>query len=534
MKTLAVSLGWLICFLAPGTLLSEDYLRSLQENAVKENAANWGHWGPNQGKYSSWTTHSNRLIPVYTFGMNLSEVAGENSVYRDEAKLKDVYGFLPEKTLNPEADYFDQTDVFRLQELAVKAGKKCIVLMIFDGMDWQTAQAAAIYKNGKVLYKEGRGSGLAFLDYDQAETDFGYCVTSPHNDGTNTNVNGQKITNPGGNLRGGYAVDIAGPYPWSSPADLEYTIGKSKTLKHAYPDSAATATSMTVGIKTYNNAINVDAVGRPVVPIARTLQADGFAVGVVTSVPISHATPAAAYANNVHRSDYQDITRDLLGLSSVANPAGLSGLDVLIGAGWGETKKSDGAQGTNFVPGNVYLTAEDQSAIDLGKGGKYVTAIRTPGETGTSVLSRAAKQAKSDGKRLFGYFGTKGGHLPYATADGKFNPTVDENGKSEKYSEADIAENPTLAEMTTTALEVLSARSENIWLMVEAGDVDWANHSNNLDNSIGAVYSGEAAFTAITNWVENNVGWEHAAVIVTSDHGHYLVLDKPEALIPKK
>lgn len=50
----------------------------------------------------------------------------------------------------------------------------------------------------------------------------------------------------------------------------------------------------------------------------------------------------------------------------------------------------------------------------------------------------------------------------------------------------DITENPTPAEMTTAALTVLQKREKGFWLMVEAGDVDWANHDNNIDTSIGA------------------------------------------------
>ena len=40
--------------------------------------------------------------------------------------------------------------------------------------------------------------------------------------------------------------------------------------------------------------------------------------------------------------------------------------------------------------------------------------------------------------------------------------------------------------------------------MVEAGEVDWANHDDNLDNSIGAVISGDAAFRAVADWVEKH------------------------------
>ena len=70
--------------------------------------------------------------------------------------------------------------------------------------------------------------------------------------------------------------------------------------------------------------------------------------------------------------------------------------------------------------------------------------------------------------------------------------------------------------------------------MVEAGDVDWANHQNNLDASIGAVLSGDEAFKATTEWIEKNIGWDDAALLLTADHGHYLVLDDPTALLAPK
>jgi len=61
--------------------------------------------------------------------------------------------------------------------------------------------------------------------------------------------------------------------------------------------------------------------------------------------------------------------------------------------------------------------------------------------------------------------------------------------------------------------------------MVEAGDVDWANHANNTDSSIGAVLSGDDAFRVIMDWVDENNAWAYTAVIVTADHGHYMVID---------
>ncbi len=515
--------------------MAADAIAELQTAAATANQSDWGHWGPNAGKYSSWTTHSNRLIPIYTFGMDLKSVSGEKSVYRNQAAIKKLYGYLPEKTFNPEAQYFDQTDVYRLQQEAVAAGKKRVILFVFDGMDWQTTRNAAISKLGKVAYTEGRGEGLAFLDYRGTTTDFGYFVTSPHNDGTNVSVDDQTVKNPGGKLRGGYDAVLCGNFPWSTITDLDYPIGKSKITPHAYTDSASSATSMTAGIKTYNDAINVDATGGGVLPIARTLQEDGFAVGVVTSVPISHATPACAYANNVNRNDYQDITRDLIGRPSVFHPNALSGVDVLIGGGWGIDKDKDGAQGKNFVPGNRYLTAEDLAAIDVDNNGQYVVAQRTEGSSGQGILNAAVAQATEHKQRLLGYFGVELGHLPFRTADGNFDPVVSAGSSgakdAETYSEADLHENVELKDMAIAAIEVLDARSDHWWLMVEAGDVDWANHSNNIDNSIGAVHSGDAAFESVATWIEANGGWDDTALILTADHGHYFFLTQPEALI---
>ncbi len=517
----------------------EDHIKKLQAEAVKSGKVAWGHWGASPEKYSTWKTHSNRLIPIYAFGMSLDSVRGKNSIYRDADRLTKLYGRLPEDTVNPTAEYFDQTDVYQLQKQAADAGKKRIVLMVFDGCDWQTSRNAAICKQNQVAYKEGRGTGLAFQDYQGAPTDFGYFVTAPHDEGAKLDVNTQTIVALGDQLSG-YDWQRAGLTPWATASDLDYPIGKSKAQSHAYTDSAASATSLCTGIKTYNDSINVDIHGQIAEPLAQRLQSQGWAIGVVTSVPISHATPACAYANNVFRDDYQDLTRDLVGLPSIShqqNP--LPGVDVLIGGGWGEVIKTKdleqeaklNKQGANLVPGNRYITAEDLNRIDAHEGGKYVVALRKAGQTGASVLNAAARQAADQHQRLFGFFGVAAGHLPFRTADGKFDPTDSVSNRAEKYTAADIAENPVLADEAVAAMDVLESTGKPWWLMVEAGDVDWANHTNNIDNSIGAVLSGEAAFSAIASWIENHGGWDNTVVLVTADHGHYFFLDKPEALI---
>src|SRR5690606_35319776 len=338
---------------------------------------------------SLWTTHSNRLIPVYSYGtrgagdgIDLDSYTGPNSLYRDEAKLTRLYGRTPYLTKNNAAEYMDQTDVFRLQQAALEAGKKHIILVVFDGMDWQTTRAASIYNLKKVAYDAGRGTGTFFQDYDAGGTSqYGYMVTSPHNEGTDVDVDTQTVKNPGGAIPGGYDVERGGPNPWTPGNDGQYLVTRPKNAPnlHAYTDSSSSAQSMTSGTKTYNNAVNVDAEGQQVLTIAHLAQDAGYAVGVVSSVPISHATPAAAYAHNVHRNDYQDLTRDLIGCPSISHPdEPLPGMDVVIGGGYGTDRDKDSGQGENFVPGKPVLTDEDREAVDIANGGKYVVAVRTP------------------------------------------------------------------------------------------------------------------------------------------------------------
>ncbi len=504
-------------------------VRKLQTEAIEAKKADWGHWGANPEPYSNWTNHSNRLIPVYTFGITLDEVRKANH-YHDPERLKRLYGRVPDATLNPDAPYFDQTAVYDLQKQAFAAGKKYIILVVFDGMDWQTTAAAAYYKSGKV-YREGRGSGLYFQDYRGVETDFGFCVTSPYSNSEGVDVDAQTVADVSRGVGGGYDAAIGGATPWDKPTDPLYHLGRNRRRPHAVTDSASSATSLMAGIKTYNAAINVAHDGTQVVPIARELQATrGFSIGVVTSVPISHATPASAYANNVTRNDYQDLSRDLLGLPSIAhrdNPT--PGVEVLIGAGWGETAQQEPRQGANYIPGNRFLAAEDLQRIDVASGGRYVVAQRTPGQNGAKLLQDAANRAAQQGLRLFGFFGAAGGHLPYQTADGRYDPAPGVR-KAEQYKPADIEENPTLADMTRAALTVLEKDPDGFWMLLEPGDVDWANHDNNIDNSIGAVLSGDDAFRAVVEWVEAKKAWPETAVIVTADHGHYLVLNRPEVL----
>src|SRR5262249_7887647 len=153
---------------APPHVQVADPLKDLQTRYVstplqKESRAyHFGSQGPG-GVFSNHGSHSNRLVPVYVFGRkaDLSAVTGENSRYRDAEKVKQVFGTVPENTVNDQAVYADQSDLYRVQKEAIARGARHVFIVWFDGLDWITTQAAAIVKSGKV-YTEGKGSGLFF------------------------------------------------------------------------------------------------------------------------------------------------------------------------------------------------------------------------------------------------------------------------------------------------------------------------------------------------------------------------------------
>ncbi len=92
-------------------------------------------------------------------------------------------------------------------------------------------------------------------------------------------------------------------------------------------DSAAAATAIGTGYKTNNGSLGVDGAGQAVPSVADTLSRLGYAVGIVTTVALDHATPAGFYAHRDARGDYGGITEDLLqsGYPFFAGGALLSG-----------------------------------------------------------------------------------------------------------------------------------------------------------------------------------------------------------------
>lgn len=88
-------------------------------------------------------------------------------------------------------------------------------------------------------------------------------------------------------------------------------------------DSAASATALATGVKSYNGAISVDVDKRPLTTIMQMAKARGMATGVAVTAQVNHATPAAFLAHNESRRNYDAIAQSYLS----------SGADVILGGG---------------------------------------------------------------------------------------------------------------------------------------------------------------------------------------------------------
>ena len=365
-----------------------------------------------------------------------------------------------------------------------------------------------------------------------------------------------------GNLVG-YEPEKGGPNPWTpiSPAVAAANGYNKEYIKYSVPDSANTATSLYTGVKSYNNAIGVDIFEQNLTTILQTAAKLGKATGVVTSVPITHATPGAAIASVNRRAKYDS---EAPVLDSILQDALLEFKPtVLLGGG----HPLDFENRTNVGPVYNYTYIQKATYDTLKNNPTDNSYGYTFLERGPDAAKKLIDTAKSiepeSGDRLLGLYGARGqnGNLPRSSANGDFSTTGLDNfslfssattstnptpgipdpdtiralapGETDaQFIAREVDENPTLADLTTAALEVVSKDKDGFWMIVEGGDIDWAAHDNNMDNLIGTMNSFDKAVQTTIDWIGKNGGWRKNLLIVTADHDHYLTLNDnfPELL----
>ncbi|MCB9202928.1 MAG: alkaline phosphatase [Flavobacteriales bacterium] len=240
----------------------------------------------------------------------------------------------------------------------------------------------------------------------------------------------------------------------------------TSSLSSLVTDSAAASSSWGGGHKIPNGKLNIGANGEKYLPILQKFKSKGKKVGCVTTVPITHATPAGFCVNMDSRNNQDEIAEEYLKLR----------FDVMMGGG------------------KEHFSSQDRKdKKDL------FSEFKTKG---FDVL-RAKNELKINDKEnpILGVFSTDG--LPYSIdrkSDEKLNQQI-----------------PTLAEMTDFAINKMKGNKNGFVLQVESGRVDWAAHGNDI---AGLLYDQIEFDDAIKKAIDFAEKDGETLVIVTTDHGN--------------
>jgi len=370
---------------------------------------------------------------------------------------------------------------------------KHIIFFIGDGMSAQDEVAASRY-----LY--GTDDGLAWQKIPAKA----YVATW---DVSVYNGNARKARRPPYSRSSftpllGYDVKVEGPRPRTDQDAADPFPPGPAT------DSASAATALATGFKTDSGNISWlpgDPPDGELTTIVEEYRARaGAGIGVVSTVPFDHATPAAFVSHNTSRNSYYTGLKGYKGLGIADEIILRVKPDVVIGGG------HPFLDNPGFNPKRGYIS--ESLYLGLKTSPEYLLVERTPGADGGRAVIEGAAAALRAGKKLFGLFGGKGGNFEVAQVD-------DSPGRPRVRPGSE--ENPSLAEATLAALDYLSGDPDGFFLVVEQGDIDWANHDNDFRGMIGCVADLDGAVREATAFVDrpgDGVDWTNTVLLVTADH----------------
>ncbi|MBN2480607.1 MAG: alkaline phosphatase [Bacteroidales bacterium] len=414
--------------------------------------------------------HTNMLVPLYARGAG-SELF---HLYADEIDY--VFGY-----------YIDNTevgllckDLLRTESLPVP---KNVIYMISDGMGYNQLLAANLYNGGNERSFQKQIPG----------TDFLYAAMS---------------TYPGRTVPALYANT---PDQYGAGYNSFRTWTDSTYVNNGSTDSAPASTSMYSGKKTAAGAVGVDHKGNELQNITDRALEHGKSAGVVSTVPFSHATPAAFSAHNPNRNNYVEIASEMIIDSKLA---------VIIGCG-----APDFDNNGQPVEPSDYNYIGGKSTWDGLNYGSTLFAVTTI--LGNQTIQDVNGDGKPDPWTLIrdsiDFVNLASGRTPLRLIGiPKTGSTLNQGRSRSAAPEAyEIPFNqnvPTLSDMTLAALNVLDNNDNGFVLMVEGGAVDWAAHAGQMERVIEEQNEFNDAVEAVMNWVDTYSSWESTLLIITGDH----------------
>ncbi|MYM35876.1 sulfatase-like hydrolase/transferase [Duganella sp. FT50W] len=234
--------------------------------------------------------------------------------------------------------------------------------------------------------------------------------------------------------------------------------------------------------------------GTSATTILELAKAKGKAVGTVTTTELTHATPATAWSHICNRNAQYQIAAQLVPGGAGFNTALGDGVDVLMGGGR-----------NHFTPYSATNTAGRADGRNL------LTELAAKGYT--VAASKTEMSAATAGKKFIGLYSTKS-HLEYEL-DRTATPPLGEG-----------ATQPSLAEMTVKAMDLLASNSNGYFLMVEGGRIDHALHGTNAKRALTDTIAFDDAIKAALDKAKlTDPTLANTLIIVTADHDHTLAFN---------
>lgn len=228
-------------------------------------------------------------------------------------------------------------------------------------------------------------------------------------------------------------------------------------------DSSAAGTAISCGEKTYNGGLGIDAEGNEARSLTYDLKDAGYQIGIISTVPINHATPGAFYASSSSRNDYYGISKQIVE----------SGFEFYAGSGFIDFRgKGDKEEATD-----IYL---EKNGYEVSYG-----------------IAEFKEEAAGKEKVVFCQESNK------------------EESAGNYVSSGKIAEDATLGQMLQLGMEFFDD-DEPFFFMCEGGKIDWTAHANKVMPMIMDILEFDDAIAVAYEFYKKHP--KETLIVVTADH----------------
>lgn len=254
-------------------------------------------------------------------------------------------------------------------------------------------------------------------------------------------------------------------------ADMEqtmldrYLVGAASTYpgdETLVTDSAASATTLASGVKTYNGAIGLDTNRDPVKTMMEYANERGMLTAALATVQLTHATPAAFFTKVESRRQQNEIADQF----ATQDDAGNWKFDLLLGGGRQYFVRDENG---------------DNPAVN------HLEHFKT---NGVRVVESFEALQTEQRLPLVGVFADV--NLPHV-----------------------IDDQPRLKTMTEQGLRLLENADRPYVMMIEASMIDWCGHANDIGCAMHEMAELEELLEFLIPYVEAD---GNTALVVTADH----------------